>query len=143
MGDEAFALSEEYIDFYVEQKMRERAYHNREPYHRINVGRLCSDDYGCRRRRKKKHKSNGGGRNNLIQHKKRTTEQPTKEERKTMAISKYNNAYTINKNAKVGETITCPICGETFIKKQYSQAFCSLKCKNTYWNKTKGDRHKK
>lgn len=48
--------------------------------------------------------------------------------------------YKENKAAKVGIEITCPICGEVFIKKQYSQAFCCSQCKDTYWN-AKGDRH--
>ncbi len=43
-------------------------------------------------------------------------------------------SYKTNKSAKVGNIIICPICGEKFVKKQYSQAFCSLQCKDTYWN---------
>ena len=42
----------------------------------------------------------------------------------------------------MGETITCPICGEQFEKKTYQQAFCCTKCKDAYWNNKK-DRHKK
>ena len=49
--------------------------------------------------------------------------------------------YEANKNAKVGEEIICPICGEHFIKKQYSQAFDSISCKDAYWN-AKKDRHR-
>lgn len=49
--------------------------------------------------------------------------------------------YEENKAAKVGSTITCPTCGKEFVKKQYSQAFCCLQCKDKYWN-TIGDRHK-
>lgn len=45
--------------------------------------------------------------------------------------------YEHNKLAKVGETIICPICGKTFVKKQYSQAFCSLSCKDKFHNKIK------
>ena len=48
--------------------------------------------------------------------------------------------YKNNKSAKVGTEIICPICGKHFIKKQYSQAFCCGRCKDTYWN-AKGDRH--
>ena len=55
-------------------------------------------------------------------------------------MTKRQQAYKQNKLAKVGETIVCPICGETFKKKQYSQAFCCGQCKDTYWN-AKGDRH--
>ena len=47
-----------------------------------------------------------------------------------------------NKEAKTGETIKCPICGDVFIKKQYAQAFCSKECKGYYWNAAKPDRHK-
>lgn len=51
-------------------------------------------------------------------------------------------SYEKNKAAKVGEMITCPVCGEQFKKKQYAQAFCSRKCKDDYWNNL-GDRHTK
>lgn len=53
-----------------------------------------------------------------------------------------NQQYKANKEAKVGETIICPVCGEAFIKKQYSQAFCCGECKDKFWNK-RGDRHRK
>lgn len=48
--------------------------------------------------------------------------------------------YLANKKAKCGEMIVCPICGKTFKKKQYSQAFCRTKCKDRYHNDM-GDRH--
>jgi len=54
--------------------------------------------------------------------------------------SKRQQQYKANKAAKVGAMITCPICGEVFKKKQYSQAFCCGQCKDAYWN-AKGDRH--
>ena len=57
-------------------------------------------------------------------------------------MSKKNKTYYINKEAAVGDTITCPVCCITFIKKQYSQAFCCKECKDKFWNK-KGDRHSK
>ena len=57
--------------------------------------------------------------------------------------AKYSESYALNKNAKVGTLICCPICGNLFWKKQYSQVFDTLKCKNTYWDRTKGDRHRK
>lgn len=50
--------------------------------------------------------------------------------------------YETNKAAKCGEEITCPVCGKKLLKKQYSQAFCSTKCKDRFHN-GKGDRHKK
>lgn len=52
---------------------------------------------------------------------------------------KKKGLYKINKEAKVGETIECPICHTKFTKKQYSQAFCSTRCKDRFWN-SKGDR---
>lgn len=52
-----------------------------------------------------------------------------------------NQQYKANKQAKTGETIICPVCGEAFVKKQYSQAFCCGECKDKFWNK-KGDRHR-
>ena len=55
-------------------------------------------------------------------------------------ITKRKATYLTNKNAKVGDLCTCPICGNNFIKKQYSQAFCCSKCKDAYWN-SKKDRH--
>lgn len=48
--------------------------------------------------------------------------------------------YKQNKDAMVGNTCICPVCGERFTKKQYSQAFCSQRCKDAFWN-DKGDRH--
>ena len=54
--------------------------------------------------------------------------------------SKRKMQYETNKGAKVGEEIICPICGTKFIKRQYAQAFCCSKCKETYWN-AKRDRH--
>jgi len=55
-------------------------------------------------------------------------------------MTKRQKQYKENKGAKVGATILCPVCGETFIKKQYSQAFCCTHCKDVYWN-AKKDRH--
>lgn len=46
--------------------------------------------------------------------------------------------YKINKEAKVGESCTCPSCGTIFIKTNYQQVFCKTKpktrCKDFYWN---------
>ena len=58
-----------------------------------------------------------------------------------MKKNKRKLQYEANKDAKIGEEITCPICGTKFIKRQYSQAFCCSKCKDGYWN-AKGDRHR-
>lgn len=57
-------------------------------------------------------------------------------------MKQFETIYKFNKSAKVGTTIVCPICGEMFTKRQYSQAFCCTDCKEKYWNK-KGDRHSK
>lgn len=54
--------------------------------------------------------------------------------------SKRQETYLQNKKAKVGNEIVCPICGQTFTKRQWQQAFCCNDCKNKYWN-AKGDRH--
>ena len=54
---------------------------------------------------------------------------------------KRKERYKLNKGAKVGEEIACPVCNDTFVKKQYSQAFCCGQCKDKYWN-AKKDRHK-
>jgi ribosomal protein L37AE/L43A len=61
---------------------------------------------------------------------------------KTSIGKQEQNRYLQNKEAKTGETIKCPICGEVFIKKQYSQAFCCKECKGYYRNAAKPDRHK-
>ena len=53
---------------------------------------------------------------------------------------KRKERYKLNKQAKCGDIIICPICGKEFKKKQYSQAFCSAKCKDKFHN-DKGDRH--
>lgn len=50
--------------------------------------------------------------------------------------------YLKNKEAKTGETIKCPICGEVFTKKHYVQTFCCKECKDRYWNSLKSNRHK-
>ena len=42
--------------------------------------------------------------------------------------------YDVNKAAKVGETIVCPVCGKSFVKKSYQQAFCCCECKDKYHN---------
>jgi endogenous inhibitor of DNA gyrase (YacG/DUF329 family) len=55
-------------------------------------------------------------------------------------MAKRKGLYRTNKKAKVGETIECPICNTKFTKRQYSQAFCSTRCKDRFWN-AKGDRH--
>ena len=51
------------------------------------------------------------------------------------------DAYKNNKKAKVKDTIQCSVCGKTFVKIQYSQAFCCECCKNEYHNKRKPNRH--
>lgn len=57
-----------------------------------------------------------------------------------MAKKKRRGLYKLNKESKVGETIECPICHTKFTKRQYSQVFCSTRCKDRFWN-SKGDRH--
>ena len=55
-------------------------------------------------------------------------------------MSRRKEIYNANKSAKVGDSITCPVCGTVFVKRQWQQAFCCGKCKDAYWN-AKGDRH--
>lgn len=52
-------------------------------------------------------------------------------------IKKEVGNYDLNKSAKVGEKIKCCNCGNEFEKKQYSQVFCKISCKDHYWNKKK------
>ena len=47
--------------------------------------------------------------------------------------------YDINKAAKVGTEIICPVCGRHFIKKSYQQVFCDFMCKQSYWNQKRKD----
>ena len=47
---------------------------------------------------------------------------------------KVNDRYLLNKSLKVKADCVCPICGQHFTKRQYSQAFCCSTCKDTYWN---------
>ena len=51
---------------------------------------------------------------------------------------KIKTRYKLNKDAKVGEKLTCPSCGKEFTKTHYQQAFCKSKggtvCKDKYWN---------
>lgn len=54
---------------------------------------------------------------------------------------KHKGLYRINKEAKVGETIECPVCHTKFTKRQYSQAFCCGQCKDKFHNMRCKDRH--
>ncbi len=48
-------------------------------------------------------------------------------------------AYDFNKNAKVGETIRCVYCGDSFVKKSLQQAFCCNECRTKWWNQKRKD----
>lgn len=54
--------------------------------------------------------------------------------KRNMEINSRNSTYLQNKKSKVDSMITCPVCGKRFFKKQYSQSFCSLHCKDSFWN---------
>lgn len=50
-------------------------------------------------------------------------------------------AYKKARKAMVGESVICPSCGKTFVKKTHTQIFCSNartkrfnNCKDKYWN---------
>lgn len=58
-----------------------------------------------------------------------------------MGKSNRQKQYESNKGSAVGTTIICPVCGTSFYKRTYQQAFCCSDCKNKFWN-AKGDRHK-
>ena len=71
-----------------------------------------------------------------------------------MSVYQQECAYNLAKNAKVGETIVCPSCGRSTIKKSHQQAFCGLigktnkrgkktLCKDRYWNRIIPSRHNK
>lgn len=59
-----------------------------------------------------------------------------------MSKKKKKGLYRSNKEAKVGETIECPVCHNKFIKRQYSQAFCCGHCKDRFHNMRCKDRRK-
>lgn len=61
---------------------------------------------------------------------------------KTLQGQAMKAQYKSNKNAKVKDTIHCPVCGKAFVKRQYAQAFCCEACKNDYHNQRKPNRHK-
>jgi len=52
--------------------------------------------------------------------------------------------YEANKEAEVGQEVTCPFCGKKFVKRYSRQAFCSSKgkgnCKDRYWNQANSKR---
>jgi len=52
---------------------------------------------------------------------------------KTVAM--YRQRYEQNKLAKIGEIITCPICGQKELKRTYHHCFCSTRHKDKYWNR--------
>lgn len=53
-----------------------------------------------------------------------------------------SGVYRKNKEAQVGEEIVCPVCNTRFKKRQYSQAFCCLHCKDKFHNRHNPDRHR-
>ena len=54
-------------------------------------------------------------------------------------MKKNAKRYDINKQAKVGEEIICPVCGSHFVKRSYQQAFCCILCKDKYNNQRRKD----
>ena len=51
--------------------------------------------------------------------------------RSIKVLKKY---YNLAKGAKTKTTIICPSCGCEIIKTTYHKTFCSLVCKDYYWN---------
>lgn len=49
-------------------------------------------------------------------------------------IQSLKDNYAVNKKAKVGQRLICPVCGTQFKKKVPQQAFCFTKCKDKFWN---------
>ena len=43
--------------------------------------------------------------------------------------------YKKSKQIEVGENINCVVCSSEFTKKKASYVFCSLQCKDDFWNK--------
>ena len=54
---------------------------------------------------------------------------------------KINTRIKLNREAKVGSTIVCPMCGESFRKNSYQHTYCSLQCKDKRHNQLNPDRH--
>jgi len=63
-----------------------------------------------------------------------------REEKLSSEKKKMIRQYNLNKNAEVGCTIPCPVCGNLILKNCYQKVFCSKKkkgksnCKDKYWN---------
>lgn len=57
-------------------------------------------------------------------------------------MTQRKQTYLANKEKKVGDKCTCPICKCEFTKTHYAQAFCCNDCKVKYHNdKQKGKRN--
>lgn len=48
--------------------------------------------------------------------------------------------YKLADSARVGQTVGCPWCGESFVKKTYNHRFCCVPHRDEYWNHLKPER---
>lgn len=55
----------------------------------------------------------------------------------TLDVVFANATYKFNKTAKVESVLNCPSCKNLMVKNTYQKTFCSIKCKDLYWNVTK------
>ena len=54
--------------------------------------------------------------------------------KKERSFSVDMNNYEINKNSHIKDNLICPNCGNGFVKKTQAHAFCSIPCKDRFWN---------
>lgn len=64
-----------------------------------------------------------------------TVKKPPKEKKnRSRYLSRAKKLHKAAADSAVGSVITCPACGDTFIKKTYQHKFCCTECRERYWN---------
>lgn len=55
-------------------------------------------------------------------------------------VMSFIDAYISNSKVQIGKNISCPVCNRLVDKKSYNKSFCSVKCKDKFWNTIITDR---
>ena len=58
-------------------------------------------------------------------------------------IAKARARYRVAKQAEIDTTIECSWCGKHIVKRTHHRAFCSCKCKQSFWNNVDEKRRKR